>query len=153
MDNQNQQSPHLPTIIKFIEHLKGKDIDLYWNEVYIGKELALVMARIKADNYSYGIDSIEESLSTDSPSNFEINCMLYILDQYKFLERGTSIRFWWIEHDIRDVFDLFLELLQKEPRIVSLSHWYMLDCHSGMMTDFDKDEADTIKYITDILAG
>lgn len=131
------------TIIKFIKHFQDKEIDLYWEEYYIQEKLIRVFDMIVKNDYSLNYNNIESNY-TDAAF------VLYVMDNLWLLEWGTSIRHSWIDHDLRDVFDMLHKLM-----IITLE-WeecYILNMHIDNDDSYDRLEVNdaSVKYLTNLL--
>ena len=135
MNNENMKK----TIKKFIKHFNLRDIKLYGEEYYIAERILPVLKQIKENDYSYSYNNFW-------PDTFEGSCILLILDQLWLLEWWTSIRNWWIEHDIRDIFDMLIELIEKDYSIIN----FCIEQESSCMR-FDYNDNEHIDYLYNLL--
>lgn len=133
------------TIKKFIKHFKDKSIDLYGNEEIISEELLKIFKLCKEREYTCWINVISEAINKDQWS-YEVQTFLFIINYLWFIERWTSIRYNWIDHHNRDIFDLLVLLMEKDKWVITFKidmDWY----HD----DYNENNEEHIQYIQNIL--
>lgn len=122
-------------IKEYLEHFSWVDFNLYWQEYYIAEKILPVLKNIKKSDYSY-------SYTEFWWDTFEASAILFILDKLWFLEFWTSIRNGWIRHNLRNVFDIFILLLEQDYNNIN----FVIE-NDVFLDDYDKDNIEHINYI------
>lgn len=105
-----------------------KDIDpmcLYWEEFYISEKLIDFSKYSISNWYMYDYHQIWSLIfGRENWDNFETASLLYILQNIWLIDRGTSIRYGWVEHE--SIIDNMDKCVYEDDDSVKYSLAYLL---------------------------